>query len=188
MRKIHDIVLFSAPPPPPVWCVTGMGCLLFSLRLCICVCGDRPHPQACLAVPEIQGLLADARAGDGVCPFCYDNALLPTPVEFEPPNEVMKKAKELMAHATSFGVVLQGLHHANGGDEEDHSRPPSAGVAGHSEPKALFGSVDPATVRPVDERLVLTGKLGGGREPWWHTETSILTRFVHRAVVLSLLL
>jgi len=78
--------------------------------------------QSCLHSKELQSLLTAARRASGLCPLCYENRLLPTPVEFEPPNETVKKARELMAHAQAFGVAVQGMH----GDhvEDDAPLPP----------------------------------------------------------------
>jgi hypothetical protein len=54
--------------------------------------------------------------------------------------------------------------------------PPVRGITPGTKP--LFGMVvDPASVRPADERLVVTAKLTTGRPPWWQPETSPLTRY-----------
>jgi hypothetical protein len=66
----------------------------------------------------MQMLFDDARATDGLCPLCYSNKLLDTPFEFEPPNEVLKKARELIQCRDSFGVVLEGLHDAFDDDDK----------------------------------------------------------------------
>lgn len=109
-----------------------------------------------------------ARACGGVCPLCFSNPLLASPVEYEVSKEPLRNARELIDIGESYEVELQAKHEREAGVLVviPVVLPGRPGCAARPSP----------SIPPVDESLYRSKK-GTLTEAWWRGENSIITRY-----------